>query len=463
MFAYIVVATGLILLSAQLWRNHSVQARLSKGFPLPPGPPRRPLVGNLFDIPLSEHWHKFLEWKRLYGEIVYVTALGNKMLVLNTPESISDLLESRHMIYSDRPKFTMVGELMRLDNSMGLLQCDEEWRRQRRFTHLALSPESVKKYDLVGDFVARYVATLLDNPSGFERQLRLTVGRIIMAVTYGIPVDTPDDLYIADAERTMKMIGKATVPGAFLVDLIPSYKYQSDDPDVQASIGHTLLWAAGTLYGAGGETTYSMTMTFILAMAKYPEVQTKLKAELMRIVGHDCLPTLQDRGALPYLQATIKEVMRWRPAFPLSMARVTRSADFYNGYYIPQGTIVLPNVWAISKDDKSGFPPEEFIPERHLADKVKEIATDPYSYAFGFGRRICPGRHLGDNMVFLLFSAILATVNISKKKDVNGDEIPLMPSYTPGLVSYPYPFEVDIEPASKEAISVIKEKASQLS
>ena len=67
---------------------------------------------------------------------------------------------------------------------------------------------------------------------------------------------------------------------------------------------------------------------------------------------------------------------------------------------------MLPNVWyvlfgpkcevehvthrsdrAMTKDDRSGFPPEEFIPERHMADKVKETAIDPYAYAFGFGRR----------------------------------------------------------------------------
>lgn len=58
---------------------------------------------------------------------------------------------------------------------MPLLQYGEEWRKQRRFAHMALSPDAVKKYDSVGDCVAKYVNSLLDNPDDFERQLRLFV------------------------------------------------------------------------------------------------------------------------------------------------------------------------------------------------------------------------------------------------------------------------------------------------
>ncbi|KAG9311158.1 cytochrome P450 [Chiua virens] len=402
----------------------------------------------------------------------------------------------------------------------------EEWRRHRKLTHMALNSEAVKKYDSIGDIAAKYVASLLDNPDDFERDLRVTLGRVIMAVTYGIPVDTPDDLvkftthgtlsqFLTHAERTMRTIVKATVPGTFLVDLIPGLKYlpawvpfndtgataarertailslithpyeyvkrerqrgtnrpsftsdcldkyQSDDLAVQADVEHTILWAAGTLYGGGVETTYSTTLNFILALALYPDVQVKLNEEFTRVVGTERLPTLQDRDSLPYLCAAIEETLRWRPAAPLSIARATRSADFYRGYYIPEGTIVVPNLWAMSRDDKSGFPPDEFVPERHLVDKVKDIAVDPHTYVFGFGRRICPGKHLADNVLFMLFSHIVAIVHVSKKKDADGNDIPLNPSCTTdGLVICPNPFEVDIRPHSQKAISNVKKRVSQ--
>ncbi|KIK81856.1 hypothetical protein PAXRUDRAFT_832576 [Paxillus rubicundulus Ve08.2h10] len=511
------IIVAVTVLTVWLWRRRVLAERRSKGLPLPPGPYRQPVIGNLLDIPRFCAWHKFLEWKEQYGELVYVEALGNRIVILNSLEAVSDLVESRSANYSDRPTFTMIGELMELDKSMPLLQYnDPSWKKQRKVAHLALSPEVVRTYDLVGDNVAKYVDSLLENPDDFASQLRLATGRIIMSVTYGLPVDTPDDLYITHAESTMEMIGKAMVPGTFLVDLIPQLKYlpawlpfnnihkvaasgraqirelitrpyehvkreraqgiahpsftskcldkhAADDPITQAELEHDILWAAGSMYGAGGESSYSTTMSFILAMAMFPRVQRKLKEEVFRVVGNDRLPTLHDRDEMPYMNAAVKEATRWRPALPLSIARRTKTGDFYKGYYIPENTIVLPNVWAISKDERSGIPPEEFAPERHLANCVKETAIDPYSYVFGFGRRICPGKYLGDNILFLLLSNIVFAVNISKKCDANGNEITLPPSYSPGLVSFPERFEVNISPSSKGAMSVVKERINQSS
>lgn len=48
------------------------------------------------------------------GDLVYFHGLGYKVLVINSMKAITDLFEKRHSIYSDRPAFTVVGELMRL-------------------------------------------------------------------------------------------------------------------------------------------------------------------------------------------------------------------------------------------------------------------------------------------------------------------------------------------------------------
>lgn len=68
-----------------------------------------------------------------------------------------------------------------------------------------------------------------------------------------------------------------------------------------------------------------------MAMALYPRVQAKLKEEIDRVIGTGRLPTSQDRPHLPYVNATIKEALRWRVALPLSIARKTKAADFYRG------------------------------------------------------------------------------------------------------------------------------------
>ena len=48
------------------------------------------------------------------GDLVFFHGLGNNILVLNSMKAINDLLEKKGSIYSDRPSFTVVGELMGL-------------------------------------------------------------------------------------------------------------------------------------------------------------------------------------------------------------------------------------------------------------------------------------------------------------------------------------------------------------
>ncbi|TDL26384.1 cytochrome P450 [Rickenella mellea] len=520
-FAIEILIFSISLLLLLLRRNKSQNKINSKGFPLPPGPRRRALIGNLFDIPRQKAWHKFAEWKQQFGEMVYVEALGNGILLLNTIELVNEMLQKRSSIYSDRPTFVMAGELMGLDNSIPMLQQGSAWQKQRKVAHSHLGPAAIKKYYRVQeDIIALYINSVIEKPETFDTELRLTAGRVIMSITYGLPVHTSDDVYITEAESVMKMIGMATVPGAFLVDLVPKLKYlpswlpfntvhktgadgrnriyrmisrpfdhvkreldngialpsftsdslqeyfDSHGSEVDADTDHVIRWAAGAMYGAGGESTYATILSFILAMALFPDVQVRARDEIDRVVGVDRLPSMLDRPELPYINATIKEALRWRPALPLSIPRRANQADFYEGYYIPRETIIIPNVWAIARDEKSGIPSHRFAPERFLSSYVKETATDPYSYAFGFGRRrvlICPGKALGDNNLFLLISGLMASVDISKQRDASDQEMPLDPSFTPGLVSHPEPYSVRIVPRSTHVVAVVKERVARIS
>lgn len=134
--------------------------------------------------------------------------------------------------------------------------------------------------------------------------------------------------------------------------------------------------------------TFSAVLTVILALALYPEKQVRAHAEIDAIVGAGRLPTLDDKGSLPYVDALIKESIRWHPAVPLSMvrkpsiyglhfdeielvslglARRTAQDDVYGGkqtviwasrrgilplirqnligHFIPKGAIIIPNIW----------------------------------------------------------------------------------------------------------------------
>lgn len=83
-------------------------------------------------------------------------------------------------------------------------------------------------------------------------------------------------------------------------------------------------------------------------MALNPDVQRKAQEEIDRVVGSHRFPVFGDRSSMPYLEALYREVMRWRPALPLSLPHASAAEDVYNGYYIPKGAIVLGNIWWVS-------------------------------------------------------------------------------------------------------------------
>lgn len=100
-------------------------------------------------------------------------------------------------------------------------------------------------------------------------------------------------------------------------------------------------------------------------MALYPQVQKRAQVELDAIVGAERLPLLSDRGSLPYIEALVKEVLRWNPVAPLGehakhlltirkslmgfsgLPHRTTQDDIYERYYIPRGTLVIANIWFV--------------------------------------------------------------------------------------------------------------------
>ncbi|KAI0739410.1 cytochrome P450 [Daedaleopsis nitida] len=468
----------------------------------PPGPPARPLIGNLLTLSFSEAWCELMKYKAIYGDLMFFHGLGNHILVVSSMQVLNDLLEKKGGIYSDRPTFTVVGELMGLGQSMPLLPYGEEWRIQRKLAHSALSPSAVRKYYTIQeDLAATLGKQLLDNPDDFFNHIRLTASRLILSITYGLSVDTADSEYITHAEETMHMISRATVPGAYLCDFLPFLKYlpswvpfqrsaregkdmiarlvtkpfervQQDMAKGTAlpsltqvllteaeneSLHNHIKWSTGSLYGAGGETTYAIVITCILAMALNGDKLKLAQEELDRIVGTDRLPNIGDRPHLPYVEAVIKETMRWHPALPLSIARCTAKDDVYQGYEIPKGTIVIPNVWAIAFEKRGPYDPTTFVPERFLEEASAENApVDPTLWAFGFARRICPGKYLAENSLFILISTILTVFDMRPPPDEE-----LTPRFAAGLVSYPLPFSCRITPRSPSRAAQIKYRVSQ--
>jgi cytochrome P450 len=80
-------------------------------------------------------------------------------------------------------------------------------------------------------------------------------------------------------------------------------------------------------------------------MTAFPEVQRKAQEEIDRVIGGDRLPTSSDRPNLPYIEATVKEVLRWHPVAPMALPHTSTADDEFEGYFIPKGSMLFANVW----------------------------------------------------------------------------------------------------------------------
>lgn len=202
--------------------------------------------------------------------------------------------------------------------------------------------------------------------------------------------------------------------------------------------------------------TVSSMACFFLAMALFPEVQRKAKEEIDRVVGTDRLPTFADRAQLPYVDAVVKETLRWHPVAPMGLPHQTSDDDIYNGMFIPKGSMMMPNIWGFMHDPNTFHDPMTYKPERFLGVDGREPEMDTHQLCFGFGRRICPGRELADASVFLSIAQSLAVFNITKPTDESGKVIEPKVYFQPGIISHPAEFQVTIKPRDAKAEALIR-------
>ncbi|PFH52584.1 hypothetical protein AMATHDRAFT_74066 [Amanita thiersii Skay4041] len=477
---------------------------------LPPGPRGLPLIGNVLDMPLEKEWLTFAKWGDIWGDICSVTVLGQPIIILNSRKAAYEMLDKKSVIYSDRPTLQMGGELVGWKNTLVLLPYGDRFRRYRRLFHsLVGSHATIKKFIPVEELeTRRFLRRVLAKPEDLASHIRKTAGAIILRISHGYEVKENNDPFIELADRATEQFSLATAPGRFLVDFMPTLRYvpswlpgagfQKKAAAWSATLSNMveqphnfvkqqlaagtaaisfssafleskrlsseeefdLKWSAASLYAGAADTTVSAIYSFFLAMTLYPEVAKKAQEEIDSVVGGDRLPTYADRDSLPYVDALIKEVFRWNTVVPTAVPHRAMQDDVHDGYYIPKGSLIIPNIWKLMHDPKVYADPFTFRPERFLAMKDRLAEPDPRQICFGFGRRpsfltIREGMHLADASAFLSCALSLAVFDISKYVE-NNVVIEPVHDNTTGTISHPKPFKCCIKPRSGKAVSLIQ-------
>lgn len=192
--------------------------------------------------------------------------------------------------------------------------------------------------------------------------------------------------------------------------------------------------SAFSFYQAGSDTAETTLKNFLLAMSLYPDVQDRARKEIDQFFTQGRSPNFEYQDQMPYIHAVVLESFRWNPPVSFGAPHASREDDIYDGYLIPKGTTVIPNLWQVSRDPSIYEDPSKFNPDRFIDNP--EI-LDPRDYVFGFGRRICPGASLGYQLTWIFVVSILWEFEIrrpegSPRLDQDADRFDF------GLISSPY-------------------------
>ncbi|KAK7453396.1 hypothetical protein VKT23_011659 [Stygiomarasmius scandens] len=474
----------------------------------PPGPRGIPILGNVFQLDTVNPWHTFVKWKDLYGPMIYLNVAGQSIVILNSKKVVDDLFERRSAKYIDRHRFIML-EKVTGDSNIAFMRAGERWRKMRRASDHALGARISSKYHRTQTNESIILAHgILNRPDTWLSQVERTSSSIALSLVYDLPpLQSLDDPTVIFMNNYVEHIGQVAMPGNFLVDVFPILEYlpkflakwkrdaekdfeKYDDrfeklflkvkneaekgneqrPSFSLSLAENqkqhkmpdqdCAWLAGALYSAGHETTATTMTWFMFSMIQFPDVQAQAQEELDRVVGRSRLPSFADIKHLPYIQAIVKEILRWRPAVPTGVPHIPTEDDYYEGYFIPKGTICIPCTWAINRDpDVYGSDADGFRPERHLDEHghLKDETSEGHS-TYGFGQRICAGRHVANNGLYIQIAMILWTLRLEAPLDNNGN--PLKPDVNAedsnGIFNRPPPFKVIATPRSQDAEAIIQ-------
>ncbi|NWH58063.1 CP2DH protein, partial [Geococcyx californianus] len=169
---------------------------------------------------------------------------------------------------------------------------------------------------------------------------------------------------------------------------------------------NNLRLVTADLFIAGSETTTTTLRWAFLYMLLHPEIQSKVHAEIDKVIGRERSPTMEDQASMPYTNAVIHEVQRCADVVPVALPHMTYRDTKLDGFFIPKGTTIITNLSSVLKDEEVWEKPNEFYP-KHFLDENGQFVKPEAFLPFSAGRRVCLGEQLARMELFIFFTTLM--------------------------------------------------------
>ncbi|KAJ0692465.1 putative geraniol 8-hydroxylase [Helianthus annuus] len=427
---------------------------------LPPGPTRRPIIGNLHLLGDQPH-ESLAKLAQIHGPIMSLKLGHITTVVISSRTAAKQVLQKQDIAFSARHAPDAVHACNHAGHSVAWLPVCTEWRTLRRilnsniFSNKSLEANQHLRSQKVEELIAYCRKASLSNDyvdigrAAFRTSLNLlsntifskdvinpyedsgkefkdAIGKIMEDAAKPNLVDFFPALKKIDPQgirrrMTCNMKKVLEIFDELIEERLRTRKFEQDDvldvclkfiQDNPNEINHTHIKSLVLdLFAAGTDTT-STTLEWAMAeLLHNPHTLTKAKEELEEVVGKGKIVKEDDVLRLPYLSCVVKEALRLHPPAPLLLPRRVDKQVQLNGYTIPEGTQVLVNAWAIGRDPTIWDDSLEFKPERFLESMLDVRGQDFDLIPFGAGRRICPGLPLATRMVPIMLGSLLNNLN----------------------------------------------------
>ncbi|XP_053246742.1 cytochrome P450 2J2-like isoform X3 [Podarcis raffonei] len=223
-------------------------------------------------------------------------------------------------------------------------------------------------------------------------------------------------------------------------DLIEFYllqmKKSKNDPESTYD-EENMAFSISGLFVAGTDTVTSSLKWALLLLASHPDIQDKVYKEIEDVLGSSNTICYQDKKKLPYTNAVIHEMQRFKYALFMGVPRQCTKDVKMRGFLFPKGTAILLDLRSVLLDPTRWETPAEFNPN-HFLDKNGQFVDREEYLPFGAGARICLGMQLAKIEIFIFLTSLLRTFSFQLPEGVKElNQEPLL-----GTTTHPHPYKL---------------------